>query len=93
MAHTRMYTLTCNPDWPEIKSALRERGLEPSQYMHAPDIVVRAFLARLKIFLSDILNNSALGRVVAFWGAHEYTSTMLPHFHLIVTHHTGVTRV
>lgn len=84
---TLFITYTVNPRWPEIVQGLSERNLKPDEYMDAPDIVVRVFLARLNVFLSDIIHKSVFGRVKAYIGVTEFTSTMLPHYHLAVMLH------
>lgn len=81
-------TFTCNPRWPEIVRWLAKRGFKPDEYMHAPDIVVRVFLARVDKFISDLIH-SVLGRVKAYVGVFkfEFTTTMMPHFHLALILH------
>ena len=81
---TWFLTLTCNPSWEEIKECLRVRSLPADQYMHAADVVVRNYLARCNVLLSDVVHNSVLGQTRAYVGVHEFTTTGLPHFHLAV---------
>lgn len=86
---TFFLTFTTNPNWPEIRRELENRCLNASDYALAPDVVVRAFLTRLNIFMSDIINKGILGRVRAYVGVHEFTSTFLPHFHLAIILHSA----
>lgn len=80
-------TFSMNPRWPEVLSMLRKRGLQPNEYMHAADAVVRIFIIRALIFLSDVVNKSIFGRVSGWVGVTEFTTSMMPHFHLIVILH------
>jgi hypothetical protein len=44
-------TITCNPDWPEIRDAMFEEQTAVDQ----PDLVARVFSMRLTMILDDIL--------------------------------------
>lgn len=79
---TLFITLTCNTAWPEIKDGLARLGLGPSQYADAPLIVVRVFLCRMIELLSDAVSKCVNGRIDAYVGVVEFTTTFLPHFHL-----------
>jgi hypothetical protein len=72
-------TMTANPAWPEITSALL-KGQVPSD---RPDLTVRVFYAKLQSLMRDI-KKGALGA----WAAHLYTIEFqkrgLPHAHIIV---------
>lgn len=63
---------------------LERRGFTASEYMHVPDAVVRTFLGRTGTMLSDVVNRAVFGRVKAYVGVHEFTTSLLPHFHLAV---------
>lgn len=55
-------TLTCNPNWKEIKEQLK-----PNQNtMDRPDIVATVFHLKLKEFLNDILSQKVFGQVIAY---------------------------
>lgn len=82
-----LITLTTNPRWPEITAALVEVGLGPDDYVHAPDVVVRAFQMRVKILLGDVLHRADFGRVLSWVGVTEFTTSLLPHYHLVVMLH------
>ena len=59
----RFITFTGNPNWPEIQAELA-----PGQdYTTRPDLVCRVFIARLEIFLDDILKKHIMGKVKG-WG-------------------------
>ncbi|EGZ27473.1 hypothetical protein PHYSODRAFT_321280 [Phytophthora sojae] len=51
-------TITCNPDWPEIKAAMlqNQRGAE------RPDLVARAFKLKLEAIKDDIIRNEVFGK-------------------------------
>lgn len=82
-------TLTTNPSWQEIKDLIRARGLSDGEYMHAADAVVRSYLARCNVLLSDVVHECILGLTEAYVGVHEFTTTGLPHFHLALIMHPG----
>ncbi len=72
-------TMTANPEWPEIKSAL----LPGQQRTDRPDLVIRVFHAKLQSLIQDIRNDK-----LGAWAAHLYTIEFqkrgLPHAHIIV---------
>lgn len=51
-------TMTCNPNWPEIKENLSY--LQKPE--HRPDLVSRVFNIKLKSLMNDILNEHVLGK-------------------------------
>ncbi len=56
-------TITCNPNWPEIQDALAHGNFNSSERM---DIVTRVWRLKLNGIRHDIVDNNALGVVVAF---------------------------
>ena len=72
-------TMTANPGWPEIQSALFP-GQSASD---RPDLVVRAFRAKLKSLIKDI-NQGVLGDTNAYLYTIEFQKRGLPHAHIIV---------
>jgi len=76
-------TMTCNPEWREIKEELRP-GEEP--WMR-PDIVARVWEMKRKAFLDDVLKEHVFGRVVAYMYTIEFQKRGLPHLHLLVILH------
>jgi hypothetical protein len=72
-------TMTANPSWPEIKSALYQ-GQSPSD---RPDLVIRVFKLKLLSLIKDI-TNGALGDISAFLYTIEFQKRGLPHAHIIV---------
>lgn len=81
-APTWFLTLTTNPSWEEVKALMRARGLGEGEYMHACDAVVRAYLSRCNVLLSDVVHECVLGLTEAYVGVHEFTTSGLPHFHV-----------
>ena len=55
-------TMTANPQWPEITSALPEG----SHWTHHPDIVARVFNLKLMAMISLIVKKKIFGDVRAF---------------------------
>jgi hypothetical protein len=72
-------TMTANPSWPEIKSALYQ-GQSASD---RPDLVIRVFKLKLLSLIKDI-TNGALGDINAFLYTIEFQKRGLPHAHIIV---------
>ncbi|RZB58001.1 ATP-dependent DNA helicase PIF1 [Glycine soja] len=56
-------TLTCNPNWPEIRRLLSPLNLKPTD---RPDIVSRIFRLKYEHMLSDLTKGQLLGKVVAY---------------------------
>ncbi|KAH1147779.1 hypothetical protein GYH30_042763 [Glycine max] len=55
-------TLTCNPNWPEIRRLLSPLNLKPTDRL---DIVSRIFRLKYEQMLSDLTKGQLLGKVVA----------------------------
>ncbi len=76
-------TMTCNPNWPEIRSALR-RGQQPND---RPDIINRVFHLKVKQLMKDLLEGQILGHVQAYFFTIEFQKRGLPHMHLLLIMH------
>ena len=72
-------TMTANPDWPEITSAL----LQGQASTDRPDLVVRVFCAKLHSLINDI-KKGVLGSYAAHLYTIEFQKRGLPHAHIIV---------
>ena len=71
-------TMTCNPDWPEIKSQLRA-----GQHAYdAPVIVARAFKLRLQR-LTHLLKTK-LGTITYMTTSNEFQKRGFPHSHIVM---------
>ena len=74
-------TMTCNPNWPEIKSQLR-----PGQHAYdAPVIVARAFKLRLQRLLH--LLKTKMGTVTYMTTSNEFQKRGFPHSHIVMQVH------
>lgn len=73
-------TMTCNPNWEEIKEALHP-GQTPND---RPDIIVRVFRQKLKALLADIVKHGVLGKVLAHVHTIEFQKRGLPHAHILI---------
>ncbi|KAL5133849.1 hypothetical protein HKD37_03G007113 [Glycine soja] len=69
-------TLTCNPNWPEIRRLLSPLNLKPTD---RPDIVSRIFRLKYEHMLSDLTKGQLLGKVVAYMHTIEFQKRGLPH--------------
>jgi hypothetical protein len=72
-------TMTANPAWPEIQSALYEGQTAPD----CPDLVVRIFKLKLLSLIKEIIGG-ALGAVNAYLYTIEFQKRGLPHAHIII---------
>lgn len=78
-------TMTCNPNWSEIKDNLWP-GQQPSD---RPDLVCRIFNIKLKALLEDITKNGVFGIVIAFVYTIEFQKRGLPHAHMLFILHNA----
>ena len=72
-------TMTANSAWPEVQSAL----LHGQTANDRPDLVVRAFRAKLQAVIKEI-SEGVLGDVNAYLYTIEFQKRGLPHAHIIV---------
>ncbi|XP_061993411.1 uncharacterized protein LOC133711277 [Rosa rugosa] len=73
-------TMTCNPNWEEIKSEL----LPGQTSQDRPDLEVRVYHSKLEQLKEDIINKGVLGRVIAHAFVVEFQKRGLPHVHMLV---------
>ena len=73
-------TMTCNPNWPEIKDQLK-RGQTAQD---RPDIVARVFKLKKDQMMQDLKSGHVLGKVVAHMHVVEFQKRGLPHAHILV---------
>ena len=75
-------TLTCNPDWKEIRE-----NLEPGEsFQDRPDLVVRVFKERLDIHVRKIEEGVVFGGVLGLIYTIEFQKRGLPHAHIVIWH-------
>ncbi|XP_028104091.1 uncharacterized protein LOC114303138 [Camellia sinensis] len=73
-------TMTCNPNWPEIKAELL-----PGQSPHdRPDLLTRIFDSKFDEIKTDILTKHVLRKVLAYAYVIEYQKRGLPHAHMVI---------
>lgn len=73
-------TMTCNPEWPEIRDNLR-----PGETWHdRPDLVTRVFRLKQKQLLEDVTKHHVFGRCIGYTYSIEFQKRGLPHMHLLV---------
>ena len=73
-------TMTCNPQWPEIKN-----NLVAGQYAQdRPDLVARVFKLRKDALMKDFVQNAVLGHVLACMYVTELLKRGLPHVHFLL---------
>ncbi|XP_075477759.1 uncharacterized protein LOC142518825 [Primulina tabacum] len=73
-------TMTCNPDWKEIRENLFEGQLAHDR----PDLVSRVFRAKLLDLKDQILKKSIFGHVVSYVYVIEFQKRGLPYCHMII---------
>ena len=73
-------TMTCNPNWEEIKS-----NLLPNQTAQdRPDLTSRVFNLKKHQLVDDFVKGGIFGRVVALMYTIEFQKRGLPHCHLLI---------
>ncbi|GAA0158474.1 hypothetical protein LIER_38661 [Lithospermum erythrorhizon] len=73
-------TMTCNPNWPEIKERLKPG--ERSQ--NRPDLLARVFKAKLSIMNDKIMSGKIFGQVASVVYVVEFQKRGLPHAHFLI---------
>ena len=73
-------TMTCNPNWPEIKAELME-GQTPQD---RPDVVARVFKQKMNQLMKDLTVGHLLGEVQAYMHVTEFQKRGLPHEHILI---------
>ncbi|XP_056697313.1 uncharacterized protein [Spinacia oleracea] len=73
-------TMTCNPNWPEIKQELAVG----EEAQNRPDLVSRIFRAKLIALKHHIMKKKNFGEVAAMIYVVEFQKRGLPHAHFLV---------
>nr|GMD68303.1 uncharacterized protein LOC109176597 [Ipomoea batatas] len=73
-------TMTCNPNWPEIKELLCYND----EAHNRPDLLARVFRARVEVMKDDILKKQIFGEVAAYTYVIEFQKRGLPHAHFLL---------
>ncbi|XP_021728316.1 uncharacterized protein LOC110695386 [Chenopodium quinoa] len=73
-------TITCNPNWPEIKQELAPAELAQNR----PDLIARIFHANLIALKKQIMEEKFFGEVAALIYVVEFQKRGLPHAHILL---------
>ncbi|XP_024156624.1 uncharacterized protein LOC112164604 [Rosa chinensis] len=73
-------TMTCNPNWEEIKVEL----LPGQVAQDRPDLCTRIFRAKFEELKEDVIKKGVLGTVVAHVYVIEFQKRGLPHVHMLL---------
>ncbi|KAI8559074.1 hypothetical protein RHMOL_Rhmol04G0146700 [Rhododendron molle] len=73
-------TMTCNPDWKEIKDSLEQGQLAQDR----PDLTARVFQAKLKDLKDQLFKKCIFGKVAAHVHVIEFQKRGLPHAHMLI---------
>ena len=73
-------TMTCNPNWPEIKEQLKQGQTAQDR----PDLVARVFKQKKDQLMNDLIVGEVLGKVVAHMHVIEFQKRGLPHAHILL---------
>ena len=74
-------TMTCNPNWPEIKDNLLP-GQTPND---RPDLIVKVFRMYMKNLIYEVTKKEIFGKLKAWIYVVEFQKRGLPHIHLLMT--------
>ncbi|XP_057443842.1 uncharacterized protein LOC130735994 [Lotus japonicus] len=77
-------TMTCNPEWPEVKRFVETRGLKPED---RPDILCRVFKMKLDELIDDLKSGKVFGKISGYSITIEFQKRGLPHAHILVFVH------
>jgi hypothetical protein len=77
-------TMTCNPKWEEIVSALKPDEITNDR----PDLVTHVFVNKLQHLLDELLKKGIFGEVVADIHVIEWQKRGLPHAHILFIQHS-----
>ena len=73
-------TITCNPNWPEIKEHLL-----PNEEAHnRPDLTARVFHAKFRELKEDLIKKKCFGHIRAYAYTIEFQKRGLPHGHILL---------
>ncbi|XP_076899883.1 uncharacterized protein LOC143553868 [Bidens hawaiensis] len=78
-------TITCNPNWPEIKRFLRNKNRKSED---RPDILCPVFKMKLDSLMKDLKDKALLGKLQAGVYTIEFQKRGLPHAHICLFLHS-----
>ncbi|KAL4561943.1 hypothetical protein LXL04_034128 [Taraxacum kok-saghyz] len=73
-------TITCNPNWPEIKENLKPY----EEAENRPDLAVRVFHAKLELLKHELFKNHIFRDVAAYTYVIEFQKRGFPHAHFLL---------
>ena len=73
-------TMTCNPNWEEIKAELLPGQVSQDR----PDLSTRIFRAKFEELKNDVIKKGVLGTVIAYVYVIEFQKRGLPHVHMLL---------
>ncbi|XP_058216366.1 uncharacterized protein LOC131327288 [Rhododendron vialii] len=73
-------TMTCNPNWPEIKDEMRAH----EEAQNRPDLLSRVFRSKVEHLQKEIVKNQLFGPVQAYTFVVEFQKRGLPHVHMLI---------
>ncbi|KAG5524656.1 hypothetical protein RHGRI_031361 [Rhododendron griersonianum] len=73
-------TMTCNPNWKEIKQELK-KGEEAQ---NRPDLLTRIFRSKFQELRKDVIKKELFGPVAAYTFVIEFQKRGLPHVHMLL---------
>ncbi|CAA2976046.1 Hypothetical predicted protein [Olea europaea subsp. europaea] len=78
-------TMTCNPNWLEIRQELKH----DDEIQNRPDLIAHIFKAKLEELKNDLFKENIFGLVVAHIYVIEFQKRGLPHAHLLLIFNYG----
>ncbi|KAG5512701.1 hypothetical protein RHGRI_038884 [Rhododendron griersonianum] len=78
-------TMTCNPNWPEIKAELKPH----EEAQNRPDLISRIFKSKFEYLRKIVVKDELFGPVAAYTFAVEFQKRGLPHVHMLLILQTG----
>ena len=73
-------TMTCNPNWKEIKDELKEG----QSVQDRPEVVARIFKRKCDQLIKDLVKGEIFGKVAAYMWVIEFQKRGLPHCHILL---------
>ncbi|XP_074560285.1 uncharacterized protein LOC141816402 [Curcuma longa] len=73
-------TITCNPNWPEIQENLKYDETPNDR----PDLLARAFRAKLELLKVELFKKQIFGQVAAYVYVIEFQKRGMPHCHFLL---------
>ncbi|XP_072090548.1 uncharacterized protein [Arachis hypogaea] len=74
-------TMTCNPEWDEIKREVTSIGLKAED---CPDILCRVFKTKLDGLIDDLKEGKIFGKILGYVCTVEFQKRGLPHAHILL---------